>query len=954
MQCLLFSDLHYSHETREQCFQVLQFIHATAIQKGLRVLFLGDFWDHVYRRGTLPVDLLNEMIRFFKETWTVDTIMIPGNHDYFDSAENESGLEAFKDINNIRVYNDPQLLDGALFLPYRKDYEIIKKTIQETDKQRLKVIFGHLDTVGASMNNHRLSSRGCSKEDYPVPTYSGHYHTASSYGNITYIGSPYQVHLNEAGDEKSLCVVDCGDGSLVERIPIDVGRKQYKVTHDVTDLSFLLEKPLKKGDRVVIETVEGVHVGTLSRLQELGVVVDVKKFIPPCDVAPRLENVDDDPVELWKRYLHAVNQYAMLDMSMKHLFSHDAVRTYKPPLRDVTKVTFDRMKIGNFGPFVGEHNIALEDGMTLITGSYHGKDGTDSNGVGKSLYTSGAFLWVCTGHTDPRFGANAKVTNGIISYEKSSTFVILNGTVNGIEFTISRNMTLDGTKGTHTLMFHMNGADMGNNTTKLTQHQINRRVFGLREDSSPASTLYDYITRTTVWTQRNSPKFLDSSDVSSKNELAMIANIDYWKTLHTYCKSEAKESQRNVDRWNVRIEECMNRVRRQNALIGTKKARIDEWHADNAREILRLEEELQAIVIPETAPVRIDVDALRQLVATKQKSKKVLTNQRHTYRPPVEWMQEWCRREANNKLVQTQLKKVKADGDVCDVCLSKISPEQVQLRKKELAARIEPMDDLTAQRDKDEMEWTQKKEEETKVQLDQLASDIADLSRRINDAEIANKDVVAYERDRDRLARLQQEQSHHQTAKCPFNVSDDLTMLDTLKKTCQDMEAQRATEVERQTWTTTLCSHLGPCGIQSFLLESTSKHLVGLIHAITNDRSFKISVSAKEKLVKTFDGKALSALSGGEFQRLQIACFLAYRRLLQDTYGWSSNLLILDEPDTYVDASGVKAMMEMVRKHTDVTLIVSHTNSMHRDMAMFDNHIELVRDAAGSRKRKRV
>ena len=64
-RAILFSDLHYSYKTKDTCFEVLRYINKYAQEKACRVYFLGDFWDHIYRRGTVPVDLLNEMVRFF-------------------------------------------------------------------------------------------------------------------------------------------------------------------------------------------------------------------------------------------------------------------------------------------------------------------------------------------------------------------------------------------------------------------------------------------------------------------------------------------------------------------------------------------------------------------------------------------------------------------------------------------------------------------------------------------------------------------------------------------------------------------------------------------------------------------------------------------------------------------------------------------------------------------------
>jgi len=48
----------------------------------------------------------------------------------------------------------------------------------------------HLDVIGAKMNSSRVSTKGLPHDIFKVPTYSGHYHTPSQYGNVCYIGSP--------------------------------------------------------------------------------------------------------------------------------------------------------------------------------------------------------------------------------------------------------------------------------------------------------------------------------------------------------------------------------------------------------------------------------------------------------------------------------------------------------------------------------------------------------------------------------------------------------------------------------------------------------------------------------------------------------------------------------------------------------------------------------------------
>jgi hypothetical protein len=74
---VLFSDLHVKSSSIETCEEVLDLVHAAAVERNAGIVFLGDFW-HV--RGALNVELLNRVLKCLGR-WTQPVIMIPGNHD---------------------------------------------------------------------------------------------------------------------------------------------------------------------------------------------------------------------------------------------------------------------------------------------------------------------------------------------------------------------------------------------------------------------------------------------------------------------------------------------------------------------------------------------------------------------------------------------------------------------------------------------------------------------------------------------------------------------------------------------------------------------------------------------------------------------------------------------------------------------------------------------------------
>jgi len=96
-------------------------------------------------------------------------------------------------------------------------------------------ILCHADVTGAFMNDAIISTGGIAPSYFPpyIPIYSGHFHKPQHIKknniSIRYVGSPYQVSLSEAGERKSLLVLDSDQGwTCIEEIPLDIGKKHFK------------------------------------------------------------------------------------------------------------------------------------------------------------------------------------------------------------------------------------------------------------------------------------------------------------------------------------------------------------------------------------------------------------------------------------------------------------------------------------------------------------------------------------------------------------------------------------------------------------------------------------------------------------------------------------------------------------------------------------------------------
>lgn len=928
-RALLFSDLHYSYKTKDTCFEVLRFINKYAQENHCRVYFLGDFWDHIYRRGTVPVDLLNEMVRFFHKEWHCAMTMIPGNHDYFDSEEIEHGLEAFSINDCITIINQPTVDNGILFLPYTRHYSEIPSLIEEANP---KIILGHLDIVGAKMNHSRTSTVGCDKGLFKVPTYTGHYHTATSYGNVHYIGSPYQIHLGEAGDKKTLTIINYKTGEVETKLPIEFGRRHFKVK-TLKDLPAIP----REGDRVVIESAQEEDAALIKQMKDKGILIEEKKKIE-LRKEQNLLDIYEDPFILFEK----MKAFDVSETSkIKDLFKTDAElkalyerRKKQKTFITVRKVEFTKMILSNFGPFVGTHTMDFHKGITLYTGSY----GDKSNGAGKSLCSAGALLWVCAGRSDPRMGGHP-ITNDIISLGKKSCHVILNGTLNGKEFTIARNMTRK--PRSHSVTFHLDGKNYAGATITRTQEQIASVLFGTND-------AYEWLVKSVIWTQRHHPKFIDATDAQAKKELSELIDLEWWKRVYERVKHMLREYGSRIDTFEYAMNNLFDRIESKKTALLKIKRSVDDWNDKQFKKVEDLRAQVASLSAEITEEVEFDHTKYHNLryEYTKQ------VNPLDGYRKPEHLVKEWCMRVNKNEMIKKQIKRLQTSG-VCETCLSVIDPPKIEGHKKELESQLSSFSDINKEIDdhlelykKDMLEKVEKRKGVLKEELDNM-NVLKDQWVLINE----KKNALEIVKNEFKL-ETEKENPFADTWKW---TNDELQQL---HKDHTDMTKKYNDRKRTYHILMSLKTVVGPKCIQTIFLHQTLHQLEYLIKTMMQDEKFELGrdETNSSKIRKLYNGQKLSIMSGGEYQHLQVASFLAYRYLLNNVFDWSCNLMILDEPDTFVDDSGVKKMMSMIKKQTEnmSTIIISHTNSMHRDMSLFEHHIEIERDNNGSRKRKRI
>jgi len=168
---------------------------------------------------------------------------IIGNHDtYYKNTNNINSMRELygnsKYENFTFYYDKPQAVDfdgtEILMTPWicSGNFEDSMEVLKSTSAQ---ILFGHLEIKGFEMYKGAVNDHGFDRSvfDRFDVVCSGHFHHKSTDGNITYLGSPYEITWSDYHDPRGFHVFDTDTRQLEYiRNPL---RLFYKVHYDDTN-----------------------------------------------------------------------------------------------------------------------------------------------------------------------------------------------------------------------------------------------------------------------------------------------------------------------------------------------------------------------------------------------------------------------------------------------------------------------------------------------------------------------------------------------------------------------------------------------------------------------------------------------------------------------------------------------------------------------------------------------
>lgn len=178
------------------------------------IVHLGDLVD---RRRYINFYTANKMRCDFINPWKDKRmIIIPGNHDiyYKNSIQVNALQELLSENKNIEIVMDPTSFTfgngfGVLMVPWicEENQEKIFNAIHNSNDS---ILLGHLELHGFEMHKGVFSDHGHDPNSFNKfdLVCSGHFHHKSTYNNINYLGSPWQMTWSDYGDTKGFHILD--------------------------------------------------------------------------------------------------------------------------------------------------------------------------------------------------------------------------------------------------------------------------------------------------------------------------------------------------------------------------------------------------------------------------------------------------------------------------------------------------------------------------------------------------------------------------------------------------------------------------------------------------------------------------------------------------------------------------------------------------------------------------
>lgn len=296
MKIAIVTDIHIGargdsrvfHEVQRKFFQEVFFPYLD--EHNITTVFdLGDTFDR--RKYINYVSLQKGKEFLFDELAkrNIDFHALIGNHDtYYSNMNDVNSMNLLlKEYPNFKLYQDrgEHIELGStkfLMLPWisKENAEENLKIVAESNAH---ILMGHLEVKGFEMMKGAVCTHGLDMSVFKQfeSAYSGHFHHPSRYGNVEYLGAPYEMTWSDYGGSRGFHVFDTETREMIK--VENPNRVFFKIDYNDEDwtvddvANFDVDRYKDTFVKVIVKNRTNAYLYDLfmSRLSDCG-AVDVK------------------------------------------------------------------------------------------------------------------------------------------------------------------------------------------------------------------------------------------------------------------------------------------------------------------------------------------------------------------------------------------------------------------------------------------------------------------------------------------------------------------------------------------------------------------------------------------------------------------------------------------------------------------------------------------------------
>ena len=610
---------------------------------------------------------------------------------------------------------------------------------------------------------------------------------------------------------------------------------------------------------------------------------------------------------------------------------------------------------------MGSANVQMNrPGITLVEGVNNDSDAALSNGAGKSTLFE-AVLWCLYGVTRRGLRGDDVVNR----HAGSGCRVDVVFEANGTTYNVARTRKSSSTPTAHLTLHEYGGTDLTKGTVKDTQTELDgilgmsatvfqRAVFFGQGDVKPFAALSDAELKAVfeqalglTWYSENRAKMagylagLKQTIERGTTEARLLeSELELKRHKVEACRESIRQAEEAERVWSKqRTDEIStltedNQRRREESSDAAKKAAVLAAQIDEKASALEKLNELNVQLGNAISAKSRDAAVAGSLLSSTSKAAESIDKRIHS----IQGM--------GGTTCETCLQPVDADG-IARVALS-LASERDELNKRIVETRrefdearakmgnLQTMDkQLQDKVKKVSDEITEGRSEHRALVTKQtiIDSDVAKIEARINELKDELSEGAGHQRDE--VVKL------HSTLDI-LEADVDVAM-----SRINDANDAIADATAKQADASLLVSALGNGGVKSYVFDTVTPELNEwankYLQVLEPDMSVEIATVTKLKSGEyrekfsvavncTSGGNSISALSGGEQQKVNLSVALAFNRLMRSMMTGDAPLLVLDEPFEALDSGSSDQVLELLKVlDADSLYLITHNEAV-RDL----------------------